>query len=74
MIAFGDEASYGKILEYCERVDDSDQNSPDGFQMEHHLRESIPFGDGLAILETQKNLVRGPRRQFNPWNQCICPR
>ncbi|KAJ7740995.1 hypothetical protein B0H14DRAFT_3515415 [Mycena olivaceomarginata] len=57
MIAFGDEASYGKILEYCERVDDSDQNSPDGFQMEHHLRESISFGDGLAILETQKNLM-----------------
>ncbi|KAJ6463498.1 hypothetical protein C8R45DRAFT_1107839 [Mycena sanguinolenta] len=56
MVAFGDEAEYGKVLEYSERLDESDEDSPDGAQMEHLLRESISFGDGLEILQTQNKL------------------
>ncbi|KAJ7771010.1 hypothetical protein DFH07DRAFT_768409 [Mycena maculata] len=57
MIAFGDEATYGKVLPYPDPLDDSDDDSPDGFQMEHMLRESISFGNGLLVLETQSKLM-----------------
>ncbi|KAF8192691.1 hypothetical protein K438DRAFT_1934979 [Mycena galopus ATCC 62051] len=57
MVAFGDEANYGRVLEYSECLDASDENSPDGSEMEQILRESISFGDGLTILETQGRLI-----------------
>ncbi|KAF7373595.1 C2H2 and C2HC zinc finger [Mycena sanguinolenta] len=58
MVAFGEEVNYGKVLEYSERLDESDEDSPDGGQMEHLLRESISFGDGLEILQTQSKLMK----------------
>ncbi|KAJ6543542.1 hypothetical protein DFH09DRAFT_1282386 [Mycena vulgaris] len=57
MIAFGDEATYGKVLGYSEFLDKSDRDSPDGAQMEHLLRESMSFGDGLAVLEMRSKLM-----------------
>ncbi|KAJ7036960.1 hypothetical protein C8F04DRAFT_1257503 [Mycena alexandri] len=57
MIAFGDENTYGKVLEYSEPLDKSDGTTPDGGQMEFILRESMPFGDGLAVLHTQVKLM-----------------
>ncbi|KAJ7723908.1 hypothetical protein B0H16DRAFT_1472654 [Mycena metata] len=57
MIVFGDESTYGKVLEYSEPLDKSDETTPDGGQMEFTLRESMPFGDGLAVLHTQLKLM-----------------
>ncbi|KAJ7506566.1 hypothetical protein B0H11DRAFT_1706585 [Mycena galericulata] len=57
MVSFGDESTYGKVLEYSEPLDESDENSPDGGQMEHLLHESMSFGDGLVVLETQSKLM-----------------
>ncbi|KAJ6462191.1 hypothetical protein C8R45DRAFT_1108381 [Mycena sanguinolenta] len=57
MVAFGDETTYGRVLEYSERLDESDKDSPDGAMMEFTLRESMTFGDGLAVLETQVKLT-----------------
>jgi flavin-binding protein dodecin len=59
MVAFGDETTYGRVLEYSERLDESDKDSPDGAMMEFILQESMTFGNGLAVLETQAKLVRG---------------
>ncbi|KAJ7111305.1 hypothetical protein C8R44DRAFT_799277 [Mycena epipterygia] len=57
MVAYGDESTYGNVLEYAKLLDKSDENSPDGFQMEHLLRESMSFGDGLVVLDAQKKLL-----------------
>ncbi|KAJ7194920.1 hypothetical protein GGX14DRAFT_505295 [Mycena pura] len=57
MIVFGDQDTYGKVLPYSEPLEKSDATSPDGFEMEHNLRESMSFGDGLAVLETQAKLM-----------------
>ncbi|KAF8192685.1 hypothetical protein K438DRAFT_1969816 [Mycena galopus ATCC 62051] len=57
MVTFGDEATYGKVLGYSDRLDNSDKNSPDSFQMEGVLKESICFGTGLMVLETQTRLM-----------------
>ncbi|KAJ7639439.1 hypothetical protein FB45DRAFT_1001296 [Roridomyces roridus] len=57
MIAFGDEDTYGKVIEYSESMDPSDADSPDGFQMEQLLHESLSFGDGLVVLESQSQLI-----------------
>ncbi|KAJ7640103.1 hypothetical protein DFH06DRAFT_1098562 [Mycena polygramma] len=58
MVSFGDESTYGKVLEYDEPLNSADADSPDGAQMEHVLRESMSFGDGLAVLETQAKLMK----------------
>ncbi|KAJ7752995.1 hypothetical protein B0H16DRAFT_1418853 [Mycena metata] len=57
MVVFGDEDTYGKVLEYSEPLEKSDETAPDGGQMEFILRESMPFGDGLAVLHTQLKLM-----------------
>ncbi|KAJ7471124.1 hypothetical protein FB451DRAFT_1473261 [Mycena latifolia] len=57
MIAFGDETTYGKVLEYSDSLDKEDRTSPDGAVMEHILRESMSLGDGLAVLELQNQLM-----------------
>ncbi|KAJ7194963.1 hypothetical protein GGX14DRAFT_677760 [Mycena pura] len=56
MVAFG-ETTYGRVLEYSERLNESDKDSPDGGMMEFILGESITFGNGLAVLETQATLT-----------------
>ncbi|KAJ7899831.1 hypothetical protein B0H13DRAFT_2336777 [Mycena leptocephala] len=57
MVVLGDDITYGKVLEYSEPFEKSDGTSPDGGQMEHTLRESMPFGDGLAVLDAQTKLM-----------------
>ncbi|KAJ7466952.1 hypothetical protein FB451DRAFT_1178212 [Mycena latifolia] len=57
MVTFGNEDTYGRVLEYSECLDESDKNSPDGAAMEHILRESMTFGTGLVVLETQDKLM-----------------
>ncbi|KAJ7899217.1 hypothetical protein B0H14DRAFT_3543552 [Mycena olivaceomarginata] len=57
MVTFGDETTYGRVLEYSERLDESDKDSPDGAMMEFILQESMTFGNGLAVLETQEKLA-----------------
>ncbi|KAJ7673199.1 hypothetical protein DFH06DRAFT_1081972 [Mycena polygramma] len=49
MVSFGDESTYGKVLEYDEPLSRADLDSPD---------ESMSFGDGLAVLETQAKLTK----------------
>jgi hypothetical protein len=68
-IAFGDDATYGRVLEYSEPLDKSIKHSPEGGEMEHLLREAMSFGDGLAVLEAQSKLVSLDIR-FTPSN---CP-
>ncbi|KAJ7803464.1 hypothetical protein B0H14DRAFT_2613330 [Mycena olivaceomarginata] len=48
MVTFGDETTYGRVLEYSQRLDESDKDSPDGAMMEFILQESMTFGNGLA--------------------------
>ncbi|KAJ6627604.1 hypothetical protein B0H10DRAFT_1993357 [Mycena sp. CBHHK59/15] len=57
MVIFGNEDTYGRVLEYSERLNELDENSPDGGAMEHLLRESMTFGNGLVVLETQGKLM-----------------
>jgi hypothetical protein len=65
MVVLGDDITYGKVLEYSEPFEKLDGTSPDGGQMEHTLRESMPFGDGLAVLDAQTKLVSQPVTQSN---------
>ncbi|KAK7028687.1 hypothetical protein R3P38DRAFT_2776378 [Favolaschia claudopus] len=58
MVSFGDESTYGRVLEYDEQLDKTDQNSPTGSDLEFTLRESMSFGDGLVVLEAQAKLAR----------------
>ncbi|KAJ7720160.1 hypothetical protein B0H16DRAFT_1793617 [Mycena metata] len=57
VVASGDESTYRKVLEYSERLNPADESSPDGAQMEMVSRESMSFGDGLAVLEMQAKLL-----------------
>ncbi|KAJ7122648.1 hypothetical protein C8R43DRAFT_1136064 [Mycena crocata] len=57
MVTLGDEDTYGKVLEYSEPFNASEKDSPDGFEMEHHLLESMYLGDRLVVLEAQSKLM-----------------
>ncbi|KAK6974508.1 C2H2 and C2HC zinc finger protein [Favolaschia claudopus] len=57
MVSFGDESTYGRVLEYNEQLDTTDQNSPTGSDLEFTLRESMSFGDGLVVLEAESKLM-----------------
>jgi hypothetical protein len=58
MMIFGNEDTYGRVLEYSQRLDESDEDSPNGAVMEHLLRESMSFADGLVVLGSQDKLLR----------------
>lgn len=70
MFVFGGRNIYGRVIGWNDVFGTGDE-TVSGFELENSWGEAIPIADGMAVLETQKQLVG--RKVFDYIAGSDCP-